>query len=483
MTFDRRHLLKSGSAALASTLLRKAHSQTPTATCAVRLTDDVAASVPQSFIGLSYESPQLANPAFFSAQNAALVSLFRDLAPQGGVLRTGGNLSAFTGWRSDPSMPITPAEQAAMDKGKHYWEWALTDPTIRNGSHQAVLTPASVSSLAGFLEATGWKAIYGLNFGTGTPQQAAEEVACVMQLAGRHVLAFQLGNEIDFWRGGLRDATWDFTEYLQQWQQWVKVIHARTPDAPFGGPDVAVNLGWVEQLAAAMGPRLALLSKHHYAMGPAGGPGVDAARLLGPDPEIAHEIAAAQRATAIAGVPFHNTESGSCYHGGQPGVSDAFASALWGADYLLALAQGGHAGVNMHGGGNGFYSPIVGDAQSGFVRRPIFYGMQLAQQFCGSTLLHTETTSSANATAYAARTGQGLHLALVNKSAAPVAFSLEGKLLRNRKLQAGWKLSAPSLSSQTDVTLAAWKPALQGQSSQTLRLDLEPYTAATLQLS
>jgi hypothetical protein len=33
-----------------------------------------------------------------------------------------------------------------------------------------------------------------------------------------------------------------------------------------------------------------------------------------------------------AGVPHRMTEGNSCYHGGQPGVSDAFASALRAAD-------------------------------------------------------------------------------------------------------------------------------------------------------
>src|SRR5580698_11300213 len=52
------------------------------------------ATVPQDFVGLSYESAQLANPAFFSAQNTALIALFRELG-QRGVLRLGGGTSEF----------------------------------------------------------------------------------------------------------------------------------------------------------------------------------------------------------------------------------------------------------------------------------------------------------------------------------------------------------------------------------------------------
>ena len=317
-----------------------------------------------------------------------MVKLFRELSPNG-VLRTGGNLSAFTGWRDDPSIPITSTEQAFFNRGKKYWEWDLTDPTIRTGNREAVFTPASIETLAAFLDATGWKLIYGLNFGYGTPDQAAAEAACVQRLVGKNLIAFQLGNEIDFWSGGARPKSWSFETYYAQWTEWVNIIRTKAPNAPFAGPDVAVRLDWMEHLAEHEKTNIALLSKHHYAMGPAGDPAMTATHLLGPDPAVALEIASAQRAKAIAGVGFRTAECGSCFHGGQPGVSNAFASALWCADYMLTLAQGGHAGVNLHGGGDGFYSPIVGDAERGITPRPIYFGMQFAQAFAGATLLQT----------------------------------------------------------------------------------------------
>lgn len=39
------------------------------------------AAIPEDFVGLSYESAQLANPHFFSSENKKLVHLFRELAP------------------------------------------------------------------------------------------------------------------------------------------------------------------------------------------------------------------------------------------------------------------------------------------------------------------------------------------------------------------------------------------------------------------
>ena len=58
------------------------------------------ARVPEDYMGLSYESGQLAYPDFFSPRNTTLIQMFRTLNPSG-VLRLGGNLSEFTLWSED----------------------------------------------------------------------------------------------------------------------------------------------------------------------------------------------------------------------------------------------------------------------------------------------------------------------------------------------------------------------------------------------
>jgi hypothetical protein len=213
----------------------------------------------------------------------------------------------------------------------------------------------------------------------------------------------------------------------------------------------------MEHLAERMGKGVVLLTKHHYAMGPAGDPKMNAARLLGPDPDVAKEIASAQRAKAFAGVGFRNSECNSCYHGGQPGVSNGFASALWGADYMLTLAQGGHAGVNLHGGGDGFYSPITGDPDRGFLRQPLYFGMKFAQMFAGATLLQCDFSPSLNMTAYAARRQDETMVAIVNKDVVPATVTLK-RSGRATPLREFWKLSAPALDSRTGVSFAKAEP-------------------------
>ena len=450
---DRRAMLKRGTGALAMSAVPWLRAQQPSTSLQITVSDSVLTRVPTDFNGLSYESPQLANPAFFNASNKGLVKLFRELSPAG-VLRLGGNLSAFTGWRDDPSVPVTDAERAVMQRGKKYWEWDLTDPTIKDGTREAVFNPECIRALTTFLQATGWKLIYGLNFATGTPQQAAAEAACVQKTVGSNLLAFQLGNEDDFWRGGFRPRDWEFAPYLAQWQEWTEVIRAAVPAAHFAGPDVAVRLDWAEKMAAAPPPGLVLLSGHHYAMGPAGDPRMTGEHLLGPDPEVTREIETARRIQAASGLGFRNTECNSCFHGGQKGVSDSYASALWCADYMLTLAQAGDAGVNLHGGGDGIYSPIVGDASRGFTARPLYFGMQFAQAFCGAEMLRIGPSETGPVNVFAGRKGGELSVALINKGAAPASVTLDVTKSKTKARVEAWKLSGPSLDSRTGVTFA-----------------------------
>jgi len=59
------------------------------------------------------------------------------------------------------------------------------------------ITPQTIRNLREFLDACGWKLIYGLNMGTGTAEAAADEAAYVMDTIGPKLIAFQLCNEPD----------------------------------------------------------------------------------------------------------------------------------------------------------------------------------------------------------------------------------------------------------------------------------------------
>jgi hypothetical protein len=94
----------------------------------------------------------------------------------------------------------------------------------------------------------------------------------------------------------------------------------------------------------------------------------------------------------------------------------------------------------MHGGGEGFYSPITGDRSKGFTRQPLYYGMKLAQQFAGATMLESSLAAgSANVTAFAATKSNGLLLAVINKGGEPLDLEIKRSSLRNMQLRSAGK--------------------------------------------
>ncbi len=219
------------------------------------------------------------------------------------------------------------------------------------------ITPQAIENLAGFLDAAGWKLIYGLNLGSGTPQRAAEEAAYVAKTIGTRLEYFQIGNEPDLYpraNNGLRPPSWGFDNYLSEWVKFASAIFARVPFARLAGPDVASDSEWIARFAsqapAKVSDAIVSLTGHYYAMGPPDDPRVNIERLLAPGPESAARVARIAQIAADAHLPFRMAEGNSCYRGGKPGMSDAFASALWAADYMLMTARAGYAGC-FHGGG------------------------------------------------------------------------------------------------------------------------------------
>jgi hypothetical protein len=160
-------------------------------------------------------------------------------------------------------------------------------------------------------------------------------------------------------------------------------------------------------------------------MGPAGSPKSTLERLLDPDPKLAADLETIMAAAKSAHLPYRMTEGNSCWDGGKPGVSDTLASALWCADMMLQFAQAGAVGVNLHGGGEGFYTPIAGAPSTGLIKRPEYYGIQFAQQLTGSTFLRaTLTGANPRVNAYALENNHHRSLVVINKDDKPLTLTL-----------------------------------------------------------
>ena len=442
----RRDFLSSAGAATVSCLapyLLHAQNGAPDAAAPISATLTIdesvpLATVPSDFIGLSYESAQLANPAFFSAENTALISLFRELS-EDGVLRIGGGTSEFTAFTIEEPPPAVPFDAVGPD-------------TSKNVKSDTPITPKSLRNLRAFLDATGWRCLYGLNRGRGSIDRAAEEVSYAQGILGPRLIAFQLGNEPDAWRNRYRPATWSYADYWKEWTAAHAAIVARVPQAKFAGPDVSNKMAFVTGFAEdakRSAPDVVMLTSHYYAMGPAGASGMTIDRLLSPDPKLERDLAIAMTAARSADLPYRMCEGNSCWNGGQPGVSDTLASALWVADMMMDFASLGCAGVNLHGGGNGFYTPIAGSLAAGFERRPEYFGMKLVGPLTGATLIRTELDcANDRLRAYAARKSNSMLVLAINKTNGSAAIHTSfGRAHRQ------WLLTGPAVDAKQGITL------------------------------
>lgn len=395
-------------------------------------------TIPQDFIGLSYESAQLANPAFFSAENTALIALFRELSDWG-VLRLGGGTSEFTAFTADETQAAAPFDAVGPD-------------TSKNVKSDTIITRQSLRNLREFLDATGWRCLYGLNLGRGPVARAVQEASYAQSILGPRLIAFQLGNEPDAWRNRYRPATWSYADYWKEWSAAATAIEVRVPQASFAGPDVSNKLAYVTGFAEDKKHNahdVVMLTSHYYAMGPAGAPGITLDKLLSPDPKLERDLAIAMTAAHSAGLPYRMSEGNSCWNGGQSGVSDTLASALWVADMMLDFASLGCAGVNLHGGGNGFYTPIAGTLAEGFTRRPEYFGVELIKPFTGATLIRSKLDcANDRVRAYAARKSGSAMVLIINKSDQPA-------LIRTtlRRAHRQWLLIGPAIDAKQGVTL------------------------------
>jgi hypothetical protein len=474
---DRRRFMLQASATAAATAmcsLAKAQSS-PAASAQLTLSEEPAApQVPLTYTGLSYELAQLTDPQFFSASNRDLVAYFRLLSPHG-VLRLGGNTSEFCWFKANASTPAPPLHVPSGDLAANWMPHRLF-----------AISPEAIDELAGFLQATGWRLIYGLNFGNSTPERAALEAAYVAQKVGDRLEFFQIGNEPDLYRNasnGTRPPNWDFPDYLKEWTGFAEAIAAKVPGARFGGPDVAGSSNWVtrfgEELPATISSRLAALTGHYYAEGPPNDPRMTTARLLAGNPKIPAEMKRIEQTTRARSLVYRMTEGNSCYRGGKPDMSNAFASALWAGDYMLQLASLGCVGVNLHGGSSafiaaglgdhtpgmevakapqavrsGFYSPIQCEPGREAKAMPIFYGMMLANQFVRQEMLNVQCDmQGVNATAYAAKHDRGFKIAIFNKDESR-ALDLSIHVPRRVRTATAWRMQAPALDSTEGVTLA-----------------------------
>jgi hypothetical protein len=409
----------------------------------------IAGSFAKDFVGLAYEKQTLYLP-LFSSSSSDLIGLFSRLGES--MLRIGGDSVDKNVWTPD-GMGQTPGQ----------------------------IAPPDVDALVGFLKATGWSCIYGINLGGSasgatTPALAAEEVAYVAKALGPLLVGIEIGNECENYRdgGSYYQYNWTVEMFEALWTEYHDAIVAQTPNAPLIGPAAGSNVGgwtipWGESITKA---NFGHLTQHYY-KGPGDAATATIEDLLSVDTALTAELALLKDGAESIGVPFRVGECNSYWDGGTAGVSNVYASSLWAIDMLFQSALGGATGVNFQGGDHSHYTPIEDNFGPIVGPRPIFYGLVMAAMAGAGDVLSTElNVGSLNATGYAVKKASGgMSLVIVNKDMTQnldlsIALPAADRPVTSAALQVMTQLSAdatsPSLSATSGVTLQGGSIAVDG---------------------
>ncbi len=401
-------------------------------------------AIPEDFLGVSCEKSVLADH-HFRPDNTELINLFRNLGP--GILRPGGARVETT-----------------------YWSPTEVNPSA-NTKKRKTIGPSDLDQLYGFSKASGWRVLHGLNLGANDPAMAADEARYAFSAGGESVLALEIGNEPDqYVRLKLRPENYEYPQYRAEVEAYQRAILAKIPHAPLAGPATTRASKWFFDFVADFKDRLTVTTSHYYPLSakvenPNESRFASIPHLLDPKTDAVwmSMIEEHQKAAHAAGLRFRLGECNSASGGGMDGVSNVFASALWGSDFLFEMAGWGLAGINFHGyfEDRGYTPFCLRDGH--YVPHPIYYAMLLFHQAGRGRIVPVECQAQVNLTAHAVLGNGGkLRIALINKDLArPVIASVEcgpqhekGELIR---------LTAPSATSKDGVTLAAAAVAANGE--------------------
>ncbi len=375
----------------------------------------VGQAVRPGFLGFSFEYWALEGYAGRNprAIDPVLVRLINNLLPrQTTVIRVGGVSTDRVWW---------PVSGVARPLGAYY-----------------TLTPRRLDVARALAVATHAHLIMGIQLEANSAAEIAAESRAMVRHIGLHrILAFELGNEPElygirwFYRvNGTkvfgRPPNWDFNSYVHNYAHLAAAL-GRLPRA---GPAIGAY-DWMRQVQQFMSvDHASLVTLHRYPMqscGPRPGdpkyPTIAHFLSANTSEGLAENFAPFVNMVHANHLPVRNAEMNSVSCGDAHGVANTFASALWAADALFAMARVGVDGVNLHtysGAADELFSTRqVGSRWHAFVA-PEYYGVELFAKAApaGSHLLRlTEAGWPSTLRAWATRTPSGqINVVLINDS-------------------------------------------------------------------
>ncbi len=346
------------------------------------------------YAGLSYETkremPDAEGKYYFTAQNAPLIKMFQTLGIKN--LRIGGN--------------------------------TVDSPKV------AIPVQADIDQLFQFAHAADTKVIYSFRLNHGDATGSATQAKYIADTYASDVICFSIGNEPDVY-------VHSYPGYLKEFKPIYDAINQAVPDAKYCGPSLTSNAQpWAHDFARDFFPsgKILYIGQHQYAGG-AGGKVTDPVYgrdlMLSPAWQDIYQKYYDKFVPPLkdAGVPYRLEEGNNFYNGGAKDVSDTFASALWGLDYLYWWAAHGSQGINFHNGDEVAAGQEIAPCRyasftskpDGYFAHPLAYAIKIFNlgsrgQIVSSSLVPDASGKDINIVSYAVLgEDKNLYVTLINK--------------------------------------------------------------------
>ena len=442
-----------------------------------RVTANIATTSPGAqisgdFNGLSFEVAMLfPSPdgiRYFRSDNKPLIQLYQTLGIKS--LRIGGN-------SSDRNFRHAPSD-------------------------------ADLDSLFAFARAAGMKVIYCLRLHDGDPAEAARTAKYIMDRYADCVDSFSIGQEPSAYpviektpdgqttksKAGMGAGfeKYPYETYAAEWKKFAAAIIAAVPNVRFCGPSVHNKGEWatdfIRDFASKPANHVTLITEHLYPGG-AGGkiptPEIGRDRMLAPASVSDSLLATCEKLHASfvpvaekAGLPYRLEEVNNYFNGGAANVSNTYASALWGLDFMWWWAAHGAAGLNFHGGDRVNPGPNTTPSRytayftlpggHGYEIRPLGYAFKAFALGSGGKLLPVTLANpdNANIAIYSTLSASGeLLVTIINKEHGAAARPAEVTLALDKPRDFA-TARAVTLASPPDNDIAATTATLGGAAIQ-----------------
>jgi len=294
-------------------------------------------------------------------------------------------------------------------------------------------TAAMITPFAELAKAENVKFILGVNLGSNEVSLAQQQASTITaNLPSTAITAIEIGNEPDvYYENGYRASTYDYTDYLPQYQEWAKgITSATSATTPIAGPTFSSGF-WIANAQASVASaalRPSLVTQHKYVACYSATDPLPTNILLQPNSST-ESIWALQPYVATvhsANLPFRMAEMNSICDGGEFGISNTFSSALWAVDTMFEYANIGVDGVNWHGNFDGgaydlFHFTTWKNSYILHQVNPLYYGLLFFTKVAGNgaELQTASTVTNSNIKIWITTDSTGkAHLVIINKELA-----------------------------------------------------------------